>query len=180
MKFQEQKFPLFAVALIVVGVLLLLRNLNVFSLHFSSYFWPLIMLFGLVGVGQGFSGNRRGKIFWSAVVFLYALFFFLRSLDSIEVRGHLFIPASFLVFGLAFLMMYLADVKEWSLLIPSLVLLGIGSIFILDEYGYVDGWEVWYSIRQYWPIAIILFGIGILSRRKSLPPPSASENHTGV
>lgn len=180
MKFQQPKFSLFGVALIVIGVLLLLRNLDVLTLRFASYFWPLIMLFGVVGVGQGFSANRRGKVFWSTVVFLYALFFFLRSLDFIEMRGHFFIPASFLVFGLAFLMMYLVNVREWALLIPSFVLIGLGSIFILDEFGYVDGWEVWYSIRQYWPIAIILFGLGILLRRKSLPPSSATENHTGV
>ena len=180
MKFQEQKYPLFAAALIIVGGLLLLRNLDILTLRFSNFFWPLIMILGLVGVGRGFSSDRRGKIFWSTVVFLYALFFFLRSLDSIEVRGHLFIPASFLIFGLAFLMMYLANVREWPLLIPSLVLLGLGSIFVLDEYGYVDGWEVWYSVRQYWPIAIILFGLGILLRRRSLPPPSAPENHTVI
>jgi hypothetical protein len=180
MKLNQPKFSLFGIALIIIGVLLLLKNLDVLSLRFSSYFWPVVMLIGLVGVGQGFSVNRRGKIFWSTVVFLYALFLFLRSLDSIEVRGHLFIPASFFVFGLAFLMMYLANVKEWSLIIPSFVLLGLGSMFILDEYGYVDGWEVWYSIRQYWPIAIILFGLGILLRRRSLPPPSAPENNTVI
>lgn len=176
MKFRQSKFSLFGLLLITVGVLLLFRNLDIISLHFYSIFLPLVMLLGMIGVVQGFSSGKRGKIFWSTVVFLYALFFFLHSLDSIEVGGYLFIPVSLIIFGFAFLMMYLANVREWLILIPSLVLLGMGSIFLLDVSGYIDGREAWYIVQQYWPIVIILLGLWLLLRKKTSsasPPPDS-------
>jgi len=34
------------------------------------------------------------------------------------------------------------------------------------EFYYLDWWDVRYVLRDYWPVAIILLGIGLLLRRK--------------
>jgi len=177
------KISWFGIILIIVGVVMLLDKFQVINISFSSIFWPLMMLVGIIAVGRGYNQNRRGKIFWGTVLFMYALFFFLRSSDYFEVYSHTFFPATFLIFGIAFFMMYLSNMKDWPLLIPAVVLAAAGSLFILNEYGYIYDWEVWDVIRLYWPVILILFGVAILLRRRytvnsnkpisgTVPPPN--------
>lgn len=155
----------FGIALIIVGMALLLDRFDVIDIDFSTVFWPIVMIAGILLVGRGFSLNGRGKIFWGTVLFLSALFFFLRSSEYVEVYGHMFPPATLLIFGIAFLMLYLHNIRDWYLLIPAVALCGVGIVFILVEYGYLYRWEVWEAVRMYWPIVLILFGVAIMLRR---------------
>jgi len=158
--------PWFGVALVVVGVAILLQKLHVVEVEFGMVFWPLLMLLGLVGVARGFALGARGKIFWGTVGFLYALFFLLRSLDFVEIRPHMFLPATFLVFGIAFLMLSVNTFRDWYFLIPAAILGGTGAMFLLAEYGYLYYWDVWQAVRLYWPAVLILFGLGIILKRR--------------
>jgi hypothetical protein len=163
--------------LIVLGAALLLERLHILGLGFSTIFWPLMMLLGIVWVARGFTLNRKGAIFWGTVLFLYALFFFLRSIESLQLYGHLFPAATFLVFGAAFLMVFVNDVQDWYFLIPALLLMGLGFLLVVSEYGYIYRWEVWEALRLYWPVVLVLFGLGILLRRssrKTHPPEGTS------
>lgn len=155
----------FGIALIIIGVAMLLDHLHIFDIAFSSIFWPLMMIVGIVAVAGGFSQNRRGKIYWGTVLFLYSLFFLLRSIDSIELYSYIFLPASFLIFGIGFFMMYLNNFKDWPFLIPAILLTGIGSLFLLTEYGCFSHREVWDAVRTYWPVILILFGLAMLLKR---------------
>ncbi|MDI6765665.1 MAG: DUF5668 domain-containing protein [Bacteroidota bacterium] len=155
----------FGIALIIVGAAMLVDHLNIINIAFSSIFWPLLMVIGIFAVGKGFSQNRLRKIYWGTVLFLYSLFFFLRSIDSIELYSFVFLPASFIIFGVGFFMMYLNNFKDWHFLIPALLLTGIGSLFLLTEYGCFSHREVWDAVRTYWPVILILFGLAILLKR---------------
>lgn len=155
----------FGIALIIIGVAMLLDHLNIVEIAFSSIFFPLMMIVGLVAVAHGFSQNRRGKIYWGTVLFLYSLFFLLRSIDTIELYAYIFLPASFLIFGIGFFMMFLNNLKDWPFLIPAILLTGIGSLFIFTEYGCLSHREVLDIARTYWPVVLILFGVAILLRR---------------
>lgn len=168
----------FGILLVVVGIIMLLDHLNVFDMKYSLIFWPLMMLVGIVLVSRGFTGIHRGKIFWGSALFLYSLFFFIRSIDYFDIHGRLIFPASFLIFGIAFFMMYLGNVKDWPLIIPAAILGGIGTIFILTEYGYIYRWDVWEAIADYWPVLLIVIGILLIFRRKSAttPPPETPPN----
>jgi hypothetical protein len=158
----------FGIVLIVLGLIMLLDRFHLVMISFGTVFWPLVMLLGIVTVVRGFSDNRTGKIFWGTVMFLFALFFFLRSSEYFEVRAHVFPPALFLIFGIAFLMTFVNNVREWYMLIPAIAFGGIGVFLILVEYGYIyrwDAWEVWNATRLYWPILVILFGLALMLRR---------------
>lgn len=180
MSIERPRVPWFGVVLIVVGGVLLLSKLNVIELEFMQVFWPVVMLFGLLRVGQGFSRNIPRRVFWGTLLFLYGLFFFLRTWEYVDMHPHRFLPASFLIVGIAFFMMYLNNVKEWLFLVPAVILTGIGGAFILTEVGYLDRWEVWEAVRLYWPIALVLVGIAIILRRRShtqtpdVPPPASA------
>ena len=163
-----KKIPIswFGLALIIIGAALLLDRLNVVEIHFSTVFWPIVMVLGLMSVGRGFGQNRRGKIFWGSVWFLYGLFFFLRSSDFVELRGHMFVPATFLIIGIAFLMMYFNNLKDWFFLLSSLIFIGIGMAYICAELDYLSYWDLHDALRVYWPVILILFGLTFIFRRR--------------
>jgi hypothetical protein len=162
--------PWFGIALIVFGVALLFNKLGIITVGFHHIFWPLLMLLGIAGVSKGYARNRRGKIFGGTILFLYSLFFFLRSIESVEFHDYMFLPATFLIFGIAFVMMYLHNFRDWFLLIPAFLLCGIGILFILTEYGYLYEWEAWEAVRLYWPIGLILLGVALILRRRGQHP----------
>src|SRR5436190_15815654 len=118
----DRQIPWFGIAIIVVGVAILLTRLHLVDLEFSNVFWPLMMGLAVVNVTRGFAKERRGQIFGGTVWFLYSLFFFLRSADFIEVRPHMFIPASFITLGIAFLMLYVNNFRDWYFVIPACIL----------------------------------------------------------
>jgi hypothetical protein len=119
-----------------------------------------------VGVGRGFGRGRRGKIFFGTVVFLYGLYFLLHSIDAFEVGGHLVVASTFVIVGSAFLMVWLNDLRDWYYLIPALLSGAVGSALFLSELGYLSHWEVLDAVRVYWPLVLILFGAGMILRRR--------------
>ena len=169
------KIPLFGIALIAVGALILLGKFHILHVTFGVVFWPIVMILGLFGVAQGFSKNGKGKIFWSTVWFLSGLFFFLRVTDFVEVQHQMFVPAMFLIVGIAVLMTFINNVRDWFFLIPAFLFGGIGVMFIFAELDYVSYWDVSDSLRMYWPVVLILCGLAILfRRRKQTQGPQAS------
>ena len=94
----------------------------------------------------------------------------MQSADFVELRGHIFPPATFLIFGMAFLMMFINNFRDWYFLIPAAFLGLTGMFLILADYGFVYRSEVWEAVSIYWPVVLILFGIGIIFRRRSRPP----------
>jgi len=163
----RRHFPWIGLLLIVAGAALLLNKLDVINVRFAQVLWPCLALLGLLQVGQGFSRNRSGQIFGGTILFLYSLFFFLRATDYVDFHGYMFFPATFLVVGIAFLMMYLNNMREWLFLVPSLLLITVGSIFFLSEMEYIDGWDAWHAVRTFWPVALILVGLAIILRRRN-------------
>ncbi len=171
MRYKNSSLSLFGIALVIVGVLLLLGRFHLIHIAFWSLFWPIMMVLALIGVARGFSQNRRGKIFWNTVWFLYGLFFFLRASDYFDVQTHLIFPATFLIVGIAFFMAYLAKMSDWFFLIPAIISGGVGTLFLLADLDYLSYWEVTDSLRTYWPVILILFGLLFLFRRKPQTPP---------
>ena len=159
------------IALVILGTMLLLTRLHVFHVQFWTLFWPIVMILSLRGVATGFSLNKRGKIFWGTVWFLYGLFFLLRNSDYFDIRPHMIVPATFLIVGIAFLMTYLNNIRDWFFLIPAVIAGLVGTLFLMAEYDYLSYWDVADSLHTYWPVILILFGIVFLLRRKKESPP---------
>ena len=104
-------------------------------------------------------------VFWGTLLFLLGSYCLLRDLDVVELRSYWWLPAVLLILGFSFLMMYLSTPKEWHLLVPSLLLLGVGAAMVLTEFGYFYRYDVVYAIRMYWPLGLILFGVSLILRR---------------
>lgn len=160
------RIPWFAVGLIAVGAVMLLNRFAVISLGWPIVLWGLVALFGAQRMITGFSARRRGRVFWGSLLFLFGLYRILHRLDIVEVDHHLFFPTLMLIVGLSFLLMYISAPKEWHLLIPALVFVGLGGTLLLTEYGYFDRWEVMWTIREYWPAVLIVFGASLLLKSR--------------
>lgn len=159
---REGSFPWFGVLLVLVGGALLLDRLAVLHLEYGRIMLGAAVVFGMYHVVRGFSRNRNGSIFWGTVLFLYGVYFFVRTFALFEFPKHLFFPASVLIFGVAIMMVYLNNLKEWFLIVPGVFLTAIGTILLLGRLELYDVWELWEPVRLYWPVVMILTGVAIL------------------
>jgi len=163
------RFPFFGLLLIIVGALLLRREFHLFYFSWHIVGWGLLSLWGAFSFIQGFSKNEGGKVFFGTAAILFGLYNILRTFDFIEIHYHTFLSIVFIILGFSFLTTTIAEKSLW-LLLPTLFFGGVGTVLLLDEYGYIDSWDIWNYAHMFWPIVIILFGLLIVlrsSRRKS-------------
>jgi hypothetical protein len=146
---------------------MLLDRLLVMPFGWETTAWGVVSLFGAYRVYMGFSAGRGNSVFWGTVLFLVAFGFVLRELDLIEFRRYLMLPTLAVVVGFGFLMTFFSRPREWPLIIPALFFTGVGSLFLLDDAGYLDGWDVIWEVKRFWPVALILLGISLLLKRHS-------------
>ena len=166
------RFPWFAVALILIGTTMLLDRLDVLPVQWQIVAWGVLMLFGAHRVILGFTLRWRGRVFWGTLLFLLGLYNILYHLDVVERYPHMFFPVIMVAIGMSLLMRYAVAPKEWHILIPAMVLTGLGGVLLFAEYGYFDRWEIMWMIRRYWPVALILFGASLLLKKRTSEPQS--------
>ncbi len=177
MSHQQEKvrIPWLAVFLIVLGSILLLKKLQLIRISYSEITWSVMMLFGLYRVVRGFSYHRRWKVISGTSMFLFGLFFFLSSFESLDLSFYMLPSVLFLIAGIALLMGFMINVRDLYMLVPSLVFAGIGAALLLAEFGYLSHWEVWDAVHLYWPVIIILIGLVMILRRRFSEQPSTSQ-----
>lgn len=163
-----RRIPLFAIILITVGLLLLADQLGMLDLTLWHFVTGCMILYGMSVVIRSFSTGDRKKIFWGTLLFLLGLYLLLDSLGLIPTQYPALIPAVFLMLGFSFLMSYLHNARDWLLLIPTLFFIGIGGLIIADERELLTAHTIVQYVRQYWPLLLILFGLGLIlnSRRR--------------
>lgn len=66
--------------------------------------------------------------------------------------------------------------RRVSAAIFGVILIGLGTIFLLDNLGYVDSFRVW----EYWPVVLIGFGLASLFAPRDAGDPAAGAVMTAV
>jgi hypothetical protein len=167
--------PWFGIALILFGGVLLLHQTSMIDVKFSQILWGALAVYGFTISFQGFSKNKQGKIFWGTVLFLTSLLFILKNAYLFDPfcfgfgSGRLVLfPAWILIFGIAFLMPFINNPREYVHLVLAVVLITLGSSILLVEAGYFYEWDVWYVFSNYWPVILIALGIGMIFSRRSI------------
>ena len=128
--------------------------------------WPIFPLgFGIAMLAQFILGGRRdeGLVFTGLTGLLTGIFFFAITLGPLD-WGDLgrYWPVFPLIGGIGFLAQWLVKPSERGLLVPALGGLavgGIGLLFTLNLLGSSAG----RLIANFWPVALILLGIGLLA-----------------
>ncbi len=174
MTVQKPKISVAGILLVVLGIVLLLERLDLVEIGFGRILWTSAALLGGWFVVRAFLYNERGKAFWGTALFLFSIYFLLRSFGVVEFHGRTIVPSALLIFSFAFLMLFVQNPRAWQVLIPAVILGGLGTVFILTDLGYLYSWDVLHTIRTYWPVALILIGISLLFRRRDRQLPKSA------
>ena len=162
----KSKLSIVGVVLVVFGIALLLERLDLLDIGFGRILWVSLGLLGGWLVVRSFVYNERGKAFWGTVLFLISVYFLLNSLGVLELHGRAIGPAVLLILGFAFLILFVQNPRAWQMLIPAVILGGLGTVFISTDLGYLYGWDILRVIQTYWPVVLILIGISLVFRRR--------------
>jgi hypothetical protein len=161
----RKRFPIIGVILIVIGVALLLHEMEVINIGAGTLVWIGVFAYGAATIIRAFIVNERGKIFWGTLCYLTGLLFLLKKFGFLHESFSLYFPAFILIVGLSFFMLFVFNIRDWHLLIPSFIFLAVGAALMLTQMGYWYTRDVWNVIRSYWPVLLILLG-GVMILRK--------------
>ena len=150
--------------LIIIGSILLLYKLDIFDFGWYQIYPVVMMGLGILFFTSIAGKNQKGAVFPGTILFLLGLFFFLRNYEIVpyDYVRHVG-PVVLIIVGLAFFAVFLTKPSDWGALIPSAVLVVIGSSLLLRKF-HVIYWNVWDVITMYWPILLIVIGAGIIFR----------------
>lgn len=160
--------------LILVGFSLLLDRLDVVSLRWDKIFWVAGVVLGGFFAVDGLLRKKRGRTFWGSTLFFISLYFALLKSGIIERYDYPMVPVLFLAFGLGFLVLFFADTRETTLLIPAILFCGTGIVAILWWWEMVEWRDVRRVIETYWPLILILWGLALVVRRRRVAPEGES------
>ncbi|MDZ7261295.1 MAG: DUF5668 domain-containing protein [candidate division KSB1 bacterium] len=150
------------VLLIVVGLLLLLSRLDLLQFNWGHLYPLLLMALGLLCFLTIRRRKDAGAVFPGTIFFLLGLFFFLRNYDLIYyLYPDEIWPIFLIIFGLAFIALYLFKPQDWGVLIPGSLLLFFGIVFFLRELDLIY-WRTQEYIERFWPLILIVIGTGIV------------------
>lgn len=162
---KESKISIAGILLIGLGAMLLLDRLNVIFFGWDRIFWAFAGIAGAILAVDGFTHKRRGRIFWGTLLFFFSVTFSIYVWDLLWWPEYYW-PGSFsLSLGLAFFALMVYEPRNIGLLIPGILFSGFGVVMLMVEFYYLDWWDVRRIISDYWPVAIIAWGIALLLRR---------------
>ena len=153
------------IVLIIIGAVILIHKMDI--LRFGWYeLYPLLLLgLGIWFFVKVFVKKQIGSAFPGSLFLLLGLFFLLRNFDILDLGFYYDIwPIFLLILGVSFVVQYIFKPQDWGLLIPA-------GIFLFFGFGYLARNMHWHRLfpfemtrllEQYWPLALILIGIGII------------------
>lgn len=163
---RQNKYPWNGIMLILLGIALLIHQIGIINIRFYQIIWIAFAVWGFFITIRGFAAAKSGSVFWGTVMFLSGVSFVIHSYDLIEMPHRMFLPTLFLIFGFAFLMMFVNNIREYSSFILSIMFFIIGGLLIFAEIGYLNRWDVVYYIKTYWPLILIILGAGLIFKRR--------------
>ena len=160
----DRRTSIAGIALIIIGAGLLLARLNLVSLSTGDVLWLLAVVGGGVMLYRGFARQEpgSGKIFWGTVFLAVgarqlADRWMPMGIDPV-VEGPLYIAVP----AVAWTLVVIKSPREWHVLVPAAALLGLALAMYLTEIGTLTRGDVTETVGQYWPVALVAFGLAII------------------
>ena len=151
------------VVLILIGVVFLLHQLDLFYFRWRHIYPIVLLAVGALFLLSIFSKGDKGASFPATVLLVLGVFFFLRNFGCFAVDYYFydfrdFWPVFMIAFGLGFIVLFLFKRDDWGVLIPGGVLLFFGIIFFLNVLDVL----YWRNITDFWPVILIAVGLSIV------------------
>ncbi|HXX62874.1 MAG TPA: DUF5668 domain-containing protein [Bacteroidota bacterium] len=154
------------VVLIAVGLTMLLHRLNVVWIPWRTTIFFLVAAVGAVKLYNGIALKSKGKVFWGMIWFTVGLGLLLDTTYAINLTPGLAVSGLMIAVGLGFMLMFGVRRSQWFHIVPGLIFLAAGSLFLAGELGYLSSWDVAGFCETYWPVGLILFGAALLANYK--------------
>lgn len=155
------KSVLFGSFLIIIGFIFLFDSLGFIEGDIWEIIWPIFLLIPALFFHYSFFSGRvknAGILVPGGIMLVLSGLFFFHTLTgwgSSEYTWPFYLYA--VAFGLFEL--YIFGERERGLLVPIIILAGIGLIFTLENI-------VIFPVGKMWPILLIILGFSILIRRR--------------
>ena len=175
----KKEFPFFAVLLILVGTLMLLERVDYLEFGWMSILWSALALLGVVKLVRGFRNPSGEGIVWGTVFFFVGTYQLLSEGGVFDLPSGTPFPALLAVIGFEFLLALIRKPREWHLVVPAVILIGLGSAMILAEMGILERWEVIEGIHAWWPAALVLFGAALLLNSGGVRQNNSADSSAG-
>ncbi|RMD87868.1 MAG: hypothetical protein D6813_12960 [Calditrichaeota bacterium] len=162
------------IALIVIGLLLLLNRLDIIYLSWGRTYPIILLLLSFFFFLTIKTKADRGAAFPATFFLVLGLFFFLKNYRIYFYQFYFeeVWPIFLIAVGLGFIALFVFKPDDWGVLIPGSILLFLGTIFFLRTTGIF----YWRDLTDFWPVILIIIGLGLLFN--GLKRHSPSENHT--
>ena len=154
----------FGIVLIVVGLAMLLDHLQILAMSWWLIFWASVAAGSAVVLVRN-SQRKRGGVFWLTVLFFFALYKTLRLLGALEFHESMGLPLLLVIAGIGLVAVVVTHPVRWHLLVPAVILIGVGGAMVLAELDVLTASDVRSAVNNYWPVAVILFGAAMLLNR---------------
>jgi uncharacterized membrane protein HdeD (DUF308 family) len=153
--FHRSRTPVIGLILIAIGVLLFLHQWH--RIHFD---WTtILMLIGALLFVAGVFQRDRGAVLPGTFLFLLGLVFYLDKYEFMLFAWWERWPVVLLCLGIAFLVHFIFNPSRKGALIPGIILIIIGLLFLYAPFCWYDLFN-WTA--KLWPILLILLGIYLI------------------
>lgn len=154
--------------LLMFGVLLLMGRAGVLYLNFTRIAAFAVLIVGGVEAIAAFASSHQRRLFWGSVLFLSALLALLVSYQYIPDSWSQIWPSALVIPGLAFLMLFFSNPREFTLLLIAILFVAVGWGGLLAQTGsYEFGEGLLALLRFLVPVAIVAAGIYVIWRNFS-------------
>ena len=128
-----------------------------------------LIFYGISLVYISFGNNQRGRLFIGSIIFLSGLFLYIISKFEFFQESALLVPALLLIFSISFLMLFLDNLHDKTVLLVSVLFFISGTIVTIynGEISFpVFLNAIWHITLNYWPVVIIAVGIILIIHRE--------------
>jgi hypothetical protein len=146
---------IFGWIIVIIGALLLLNHWFTIELDWTS----VLMVIGIAFLVAGLLKRDHGTVFPGMLCLLLGLLFYLKANHVIWIPWGELWPVIILCIGVAFLIQFIVDPKRKGGLLPGLVLLAVGFLFLFTPFCWFD---IIYWIGKLWPVLLILVGLYLI------------------
>ncbi|MEJ2545549.1 MAG: DUF5668 domain-containing protein [Calditrichaceae bacterium] len=149
--------------LIALGSIILLNQIDLFNLNTPNIIALISLAWGSILLLRGWKHSVHKGIFGGTFFILLSMSIFLMQFNYFPINDVFAVGIIFVNLGIAHLVYFAVRRAKVSNLIFAIIFILIGTPLIAYEYYYISFWEVQDIFSTYWPILLILAGVGLLA-----------------
>ena len=155
--------------LIFLAAAMMLRIFGIINTSSGEILSYVLAVYGIVTVYISMGKNKRLNLFLGTVIFLSGIILFVtNNFDFYRISGIL-LPSVFLIIGAGFLMLFIDNPSEKTVLTLAVIFIVFGMILtvILGTFSIHSFFNaILYIAQKYWILAVILIMIILLIKRE--------------